>query len=198
MAQLVKTVAGLAIASVKTINGLAIASVKTVAGLDNTSGGGFVQQQTQGNDSDYNSFSDGTRQTIAGSFVASSSYGLRKVAVRLLKTGSPTVTMVAKIYNNSANLPTTQTGSDSTTVLDATTITGSYASYEFTFPSDISLTNGTKYHVALVPSGIGDSSNYIRFSGNPSGTGEQTQDIAGTWSNVQSSMDASITTYSFS
>jgi len=39
MAQLVKTVAGLAIASVKTIQGLAIASVKTVAGLDNTSGG---------------------------------------------------------------------------------------------------------------------------------------------------------------
>lgn len=40
MAQLVKTVAGLAIASVKTVNGLAIASVKTVNGLDNTSGGG--------------------------------------------------------------------------------------------------------------------------------------------------------------
>jgi hypothetical protein len=40
MAQLVKTMAGLAIASVKTVNGLAIASVKTVAGLDNTSGGG--------------------------------------------------------------------------------------------------------------------------------------------------------------
>lgn len=42
MAQLVKTMAGLAIASVKTVNGLAIASVKTVAGLDNTSGGGGV------------------------------------------------------------------------------------------------------------------------------------------------------------
>lgn len=40
MAQLVKTCAGLAIASVKTFNGLAIASVKTIAGLDNTSGGG--------------------------------------------------------------------------------------------------------------------------------------------------------------
>lgn len=40
MAQLVKTCAGLAIASVKTVNDLAIASAKTVAGLDNTSGGG--------------------------------------------------------------------------------------------------------------------------------------------------------------
>lgn len=40
MAQLVKTMAGLAIASCKTVNGLAIASVKTVAGLDNTASGG--------------------------------------------------------------------------------------------------------------------------------------------------------------
>lgn len=39
MAQLVKTMAGLAIASVKTVNGLAIASAKTVAGLDNTASG---------------------------------------------------------------------------------------------------------------------------------------------------------------
>lgn len=40
MAQLVKTVSGLAIASCKTVNGLAIASAKTVMGVDNTSGGG--------------------------------------------------------------------------------------------------------------------------------------------------------------
>lgn len=39
MAQLVKTVQGLAIASVKTAQGLAIASVKTILGVDNTSGG---------------------------------------------------------------------------------------------------------------------------------------------------------------
>lgn len=39
MAQLVKTVNQLAIASCKTVNGLAIASVKTINGLDNTSGG---------------------------------------------------------------------------------------------------------------------------------------------------------------
>lgn len=42
MAQLVKTMAGLAIASVKTVNGLAIASAKTIAGLDNTGGGSDV------------------------------------------------------------------------------------------------------------------------------------------------------------
>lgn len=40
MAQLVKTVQGVAIASVKTVQGLTIASVKTIMGVDNTSGGG--------------------------------------------------------------------------------------------------------------------------------------------------------------
>ena len=39
MAQNVKTVNGLAIASVKTWNGLAIASAKTILGVDNTAGG---------------------------------------------------------------------------------------------------------------------------------------------------------------
>lgn len=40
MAQLIKTINGLPIASVKTINGLPIALVKSVNGLDNTSAGG--------------------------------------------------------------------------------------------------------------------------------------------------------------
>lgn len=42
MAQLVKTVQGLSIASVKTVQGLAIASAKTIMGLDNTSSGGGI------------------------------------------------------------------------------------------------------------------------------------------------------------
>jgi hypothetical protein len=40
VAQLAKTLNGLAIASVKALNGLAIASAKTINGLDNTSSGG--------------------------------------------------------------------------------------------------------------------------------------------------------------
>lgn len=46
MSQLVKTINGLAIASVKTVDGLAIASVKTVNGLDNTaaSAPAFVEE----------------------------------------------------------------------------------------------------------------------------------------------------------
>lgn len=40
MAQNVKTVCGVAIASVKTVQGVAIASVKSILGVDNTGGGG--------------------------------------------------------------------------------------------------------------------------------------------------------------
>lgn len=55
MAQLVKTVQGLAIASVKTFQGLAIASAKTIQGVDNTAGGGaaaytLVQVKTGSDD----------------------------------------------------------------------------------------------------------------------------------------------------
>lgn len=52
MAQLVKTVIGLARASVKTINGLAIASVKTVMGLDNTAAGYAFTETFEGSQTD--------------------------------------------------------------------------------------------------------------------------------------------------
>ena len=48
MAQLVKTVQGLGIASVKTAQGLAIASAKTILGVDNTSSGGGTRPGTTG------------------------------------------------------------------------------------------------------------------------------------------------------
>ena len=56
MAQLVKTLGGLAIASVKTVGGLAVASVKTIGGLDNTSGGGGPTLVAQDN---FDSYIDG-------------------------------------------------------------------------------------------------------------------------------------------
>lgn len=40
MAQNIKTIQGVALASVKTIQGIAIASIKTIQGIDNTAGGG--------------------------------------------------------------------------------------------------------------------------------------------------------------
>lgn len=61
MAQLVKTISGLAIASVNTIQGLAIASAKTVMGLDNTSGGGATFDDD---------FSGGAQNPIAGNWTS--------------------------------------------------------------------------------------------------------------------------------
>jgi hypothetical protein len=74
MAQLVKTVQGLAIASVKTAQGLAIASVKTIMGLDNTSGGGGTPTFIQDDGQTFDPFNTArtvtfTSNTTAGSMV---------------------------------------------------------------------------------------------------------------------------------
>lgn len=73
MAQLAKTVNGLAIASVKTFDGLAIASVKTILGVDNT--GGYAASATilDGTDSmerdaDLTGVADGLEFSVSGWF----------------------------------------------------------------------------------------------------------------------------------
>lgn len=62
MAQLVKTISGLAVASCKTVSGLAIASCKTIMGVDNTSGGGGSFAEVQ--QVDYFSTAAGTSHLI--------------------------------------------------------------------------------------------------------------------------------------
>lgn len=57
MALLVKTVQGLAIASVKTAQGLAIASAKTICGLDNTAGGSCPADGSPSAENDANTLS---------------------------------------------------------------------------------------------------------------------------------------------
>lgn len=97
MAQLVKTMAGLAIASVKTVNGLAIASVKTIAGLDNTSGGGFetptyknyLENAAAGSAS--NISATGTLNIAAGDLVVAYVAGTRTIASGTCGSDSMTV-----------------------------------------------------------------------------------------------------------
>lgn len=157
----------------------------------------YTQKQTQGNDADSNwlSFASG-HLYLASSFVASSSYSLRRVLVDLLKTGAPTFNITARIYSDSSDSPGSQLGSTSTTVQAASGLTGSFAAYEFVFPSDIALTNGTKYWVVLVASALGDGSNFVRWAGNPSGTLKQKDSGDGSaWTLVQSNMDGTISTF---
>lgn len=77
MAQNVKTVQGLAIASVKTVQGLAIASAKTIMGVDNTGGGGGISiiantadalGVNAGNSSDINSTGANLLVVFAGDY----------------------------------------------------------------------------------------------------------------------------------
>lgn len=82
MAQLVKTIGGLAIASVKTVGGLAIASVKTVAGLDNTAAAGntatfdaHFEEATNASASPYDTGVSGS-MTVPGTIGATSSTNL--------------------------------------------------------------------------------------------------------------------------
>jgi hypothetical protein len=91
MAQLVKTMAGLAIASVKTVNGLAIASVKTVAGLDNTAGGGPAAFSDDFNRADSDSLGANWTEAAGDADIFSNSYRI--------STGSFGV--VTSVYNTS-------------------------------------------------------------------------------------------------
>lgn len=162
-------------------------------------GGGFTSKQSQGNDTDSNDFSDGSTTYMSSSFTASSSYSIKKVAVRLKKTGTPAQTIVAEIWTDAATLPVLITGSTSTTTLDTTTVTTSFAAYEFTFPSDIAVTSGTRYHVVLHRTvGTGDGSNNLSWSGNPAGTEVQNRaaDPGVSWVQAQASMDGSVILYS--
>lgn len=195
MAQLIKTTDGLAIASVKTDLGVAIASVKTIDGIDNTSGGGgFTQKQTQGNDTDKNDIGDGSTLELASSFTASSGYSIAKVRVRLKKTGTPTFTIIARLYNNGTG-PGTQNGADSVETLTASTLTTSYADVDFTWASPMALTNATRYWISMRASGHTNASNMVSWAGNPLGTESQWGRDAGLWTLTQALMDGTLTTY---
>lgn len=65
MAQLVKSVMGLAIASVKSVEGLAIASVKSIMGLDNTSAGGGTVTLKEGTNGQVIGGASTTSYTVA-------------------------------------------------------------------------------------------------------------------------------------
>jgi hypothetical protein len=163
-------------------------------------GGGYTQIQTQGNDTDNNGLStSGVNRILYSSFVTATGDAITKIRVRLLKVGSPTFNIQCKLYTDSGGSgPTsTQLGVTSTETLGSATLTTSYADYEFTFSPGLSVANGTKYWVAMVASADGDGSNFVRWSGNPAGTGQQWRtgiDFSNS-AEVQASMDGSLTTF---
>jgi hypothetical protein len=164
MAQNVKTVGGLAIASVKTIDALAIASAKTIMGVDNTSGGGPCtneRQSSTGANSGFSFFTSFTR--LAVQFTAGASYTNCKIDLPLFKIGTPAAgNLVAAIYSdNGSNLPNVQIGTASDAI-DRTTIATSYGDFVSFVNVSAALTNGTLYWVVLTASALdADGSNAI-------------------------------------
>jgi len=175
MAKLVKTVAGLAIASVKTINGLAIASVKAISGLDNTAGGGCSETPVLacGLAGDGAGYQSGLSVPYLGTeFTAPSAGTVCKVGVSLLDPGTATDDVTFEIWSNNAGTPSAKIGSSSSAI-NGTEIGASYADYYFEFTdSDIELASGTNYWLVLKSTsgiewerkGSGCSPEYVKSS----------------------------------
>ena len=89
-----------------------------------------------------------------------------------ISAGSPTGDVNVYIYSDSGGDPDTLLATSDTT-LDASTVTGSFASYTFLFSSAAILTTSTTYHLVIAyPDG--DASNHLHFAattGNPYANG---------------------------
>jgi len=171
MAQDVKALTSVAIASVKTAAGVAIASVKTIAGVDNTSGGGSCDTLQFDNNGSYDDFSGYSFYTyIAAQFTAPSSFTNCKGIVRMDVNGTPPAgTLDFMIYTNNSNNPGTLVGTGSATVNRALLSSG-VVQVEFTGLS-AALTNGTVYWAVLRASSIdGGGANAARWVRTNSGT----------------------------
>ena len=84
---------------------------------------------------------------------ATASYTPTKISVWLLKTGSPTGAITVYIYNT-ADGGTTEGPPDDRDVtasatIDASTLTGSYVEYQFTFTGAAAWTSGKYYQIVL-------------------------------------------------
>jgi hypothetical protein len=166
MAQLVKTVGGLAIASIKTVMGLAIASVKTINGLDNTAAGYTTLRENDQTES------TGFVATTSGYYWHGSKFtasvtggdsGVRgKVILRLGKNGSPTGDVICCIFSDSSGVPGSVLTNGTSSTVAVSTI-GADTQVEFTGLTP-TLSNGTAYWVVMKrPSADGGTNNIKSF-----------------------------------
>ncbi len=99
---------------------------------------------------------------MATSFTASFTYTAHKIVLRLSKTGSPTGTITAYIYSDSANVPgSVLTGGTSGTI-NASSLGASEADADLTGLTS-SITSGTKYWIVMQASQTADAVNYINW-----------------------------------
>ena len=129
----------------------------TVSVIDNTPETTLVDQTTAGTDAP---LSTGTERR-ADDFTPSFDRTIKNVTYSLKKAGVPTGNVRCVIEgDDGGGLPDGVPIATSTTLLDITTITGAYVSYEFDFATTAKIVAGTKYWFILEyesPVGISDA-----------------------------------------
>ena len=133
-----------------------------------------LQQYQDGDDSDRKIALNAGSIWYSIRFKASGNYTIDSVKVRLLKVGSPSFNVVAKIYSDSSGKPGSQTGGDSGSVA-ASSIGTSYEDKQFTWSSGkAAVTLNDYFHIVLLTDGYGDTDNCIQNRYAATGVGDST------------------------
>lgn len=98
----------------------------------------------------------------ASKWTAGSTYDLRRVAVRLSRTGSPAFTLTAKIWSDVTDAPGVVLYTSSTTVASAS-LERQQGEANFEFAAGTTITSGTVYWLEMHVSAMGDASNFVNW-----------------------------------
>ena len=112
---------------------------------DNTLETTLVDQTTSGTDVGLDDPADRRGDDFTPTFDRT----VGNVTYSLKKTGTPTGNVRCRIETDDSGSPSGTIVSTSTTLLDMSTVTGSYVSYQFDFPATAKLTAATKYWFIL-------------------------------------------------
>lgn len=159
MAENVKTVQGLAIASVKTLQGLAIASAKTIMGVDNTGGApDWIDVMTVAG-ADSSESSGGSAQLTRAHAI---SLGAGEVSKFRIYSYDPffnfNCSVKAALYDNSNNIVGT------TSDYGSVTITAGNQYFEITFATPPTVSAGT-YKIAWIANNDGATFRFLNSTG---------------------------------
>lgn len=169
--------------------------------LLNTGGSAaYVAKDSQSTNNDFDDFADAAaRENVGSSFTAGSSYTIRRVELLLYRLGSPTFTFTVSIYADSGGVPTGAALCTSTETFDSSTLGTTAATVTANFSTGTALTSGTKYHIVLDSSAVGDGSNDVRWRINYNTVSGQsiTSYNGAVWSTRYASSQAVFTSYAF-
>jgi len=102
------------------------------------------------------------RTGIAQSFKPAYSLPIARVALSLKKTAAPTGNIWLEIWSDSPGAPSAQLLADSA-VIDISTLTTSFVSYNFDFTIPINVVAGTTYYLVLQANNAIDGVNYAQW-----------------------------------